>query len=111
MRDERGPALLTKAGVKIALASFGYGLGYTGSAYHGRWLLLEAAMASGFGLSQEQALKAVTINPAEILGVSDRIGSIVPGKDADIIILNGPPLDVKSWVEQVYIGGELVYKK
>jgi len=111
IRNERTPALLSEAGVKIALAGFGYGLGYTGSAYNGRWLLLEAALASGFGLSEEQALKAVTINPAEILGVSDRIGSIAPGKDGDIIILSGYPLDVRSWVEQVYIGGELVYKK
>lgn len=111
MRDERTPALLTKAGVKIALASFGYGTGYTGSSYQGRWLLLEAALATGFGLSEEDALKAVTINPAEILGVADRIGSIEPGKDADIIILDGHPLHFKSWVEKVLIEGELVYKK
>lgn len=111
LRDERTPALLTGAGVKIALASFGYGTGYTGSFYHGRWLLLEAALATGFGLSDEDALKAVTINPAEILGVADRIGSIELGKDADIIILNGHPLNIKSWVEQVLVKGEVVYKK
>lgn len=111
LRDERTPALLADAGVKIALASFGYGTGYTGSSYHGRWLLLEAALATGFGLSEEDALKAVTINPAEILGVADRIGSIEPGKDADIIILDGHPLNIKSWVEQVLIEGEVVYKK
>jgi imidazolonepropionase-like amidohydrolase len=111
LRNERTPALLTRAGVKIALASFGYGTGYTGSSYHGRWLLLEAALATGFGLSEEEALKAVTINPAEILGVADRIGSLEPGKDADIIILDGHPLSIKSWVEQVLIDGEVVYKK
>jgi imidazolonepropionase-like amidohydrolase len=111
LRDERAPAMLSEAGVKIALASFGYGTGYTGSSYHGRWLLLEAALATGFGLSDDEALKAVTINPAEILGVADRIGSIEPGKDADIIILNGHPLNIKSWVEQVFIEGEVVYKK
>jgi len=111
LRDERTPAMLANAGVKIALASFGYGTGYTGSSYHGRWLLLEAALATGFGLSELEALKAVTINPAEILGVADRIGSIEPGKDADIIILDGHPLNIKSWVEQVLIQGEVVYMK
>ena len=111
LRDERAPALLSDAGVKIALASFGYGTGYTGSTYHGRWLLLEAALATGFGLSDEEALKAVTINPAEILGVADRIGSIEPGKDADLIILDGHPLNIKSWVEQVLIEGKVVYRK
>lgn len=111
LRDERTPAMLANAGVKIALASFGYGTGYTGSSYHGRWLLLEAALATGFGLSEVEALKAVTINPAEILGVSDRIGSIEPGKDADIIILDGHPLNIKSWVEKVLIQGEVVYMK
>ncbi|MFC2165309.1 amidohydrolase family protein [Acidobacteriota bacterium] len=111
LRNERTPALLAEAGVKIALASFGYGTGYTGSSYQGRWLLLEAALATGFGLSEEDALKAVTINPAEILGVADRIGSIEPGKDADIIILDRHPLDIKSWVEQVLIEGKVVYKK
>jgi imidazolonepropionase-like amidohydrolase len=111
LRNERMPALLAEAGVKFALASFGYGTGYTGSTYHGRWILLEAALATGFGLAEEEALKAITINPAEILGVADRIGSIALGKDADIIILDGHPLNLKSWVEQVFIEGELVYKK
>jgi imidazolonepropionase-like amidohydrolase len=108
--NERNAALLAGAGVKIAMASFGYSTGYTGSAYQGRWLLLEAAVATGFGLPEEEALKAVTIHPAEILGVADRIGSIVKGKDADLIILDGPPLDPKSWVEKVFINGILVHE-
>lgn len=109
--DERNAALLAGAGVKIALASFGYSTGYTASAFQGRWLLLEAAVAAGFGLPEEQALRAVTIHAAEILGVADRIGSLAPGKDADLIILDGPPLDPKTRVEQVYIDGTLVYER
>ncbi len=111
MVNERNAALLAGAGVRVALASFGYSTGYTGSAYQGRWLLLEAAVATGFGLPEAEALRAVTINAAEILGVADRIGSIAKGKDADLVILGGPPLDPKSWVEQVLIDGELVFEQ
>jgi imidazolonepropionase-like amidohydrolase len=111
LASEQGASLLTKAGVKVAIASFGYRYGFPGSRYQGRWLLLEAAISAGFGLSDEDALKAVTTNPAEILGVANRIGSLAPGKDADVIILNGPPLGLKTWVEQVYIDGVLAYRR
>jgi imidazolonepropionase-like amidohydrolase len=108
--DERNAALLTKAGVKIAIASFGFGNRFS-DAVQGKWLLLEAGLTSGFDLAEEDALKAVTINAAEILQVADRIGSLEPGKDADIVILDGPPLSTKTFVERVYINGELVYTK
>jgi len=110
LMDERNAALLSKAGVKIAIASFGYGQKYS-DAVQGKWLLLEAGLATGYDLSEEEALKAVTISAAEILGVADRIGSIEQGKDADIIILNGHPLRLKSFVECVYINGEPIYRK
>lgn len=111
LRNEENAALLANAGVKIAIASFGYGRGFAGSAFQGRWLLLEAALATGFGLSEKEALKAVTINAAEILGVADRVGSLEKGKDADIVILDGPPLNINTRVEQVYIDGKPVYKR
>jgi len=53
----------------------------------------------------------VTLYPAQILGVADRLGSLETGKDADVIILDGPPLRMKTWVESVYVGGELVYSR
>ncbi len=108
--NERNAAILVDAGVKIAIASFskGYGRPFPGT---GKWLLLEAAVATGFGLSDEDALRAVTINAAEILGVENRVGSLEPGKDADIIILNGPPLSIKTWIEKVFIDGKQVYTK
>ncbi len=111
LNDERNAGLLADAGVKIAIASFGRGSGFEGSAYRGRWLLHEAAIATGYGLSDEDALKAVTINAAEILGVDSRLGSIEKGKDADIIILDGEPLKLKTWVTKVIIDGELLYDK
>jgi imidazolonepropionase-like amidohydrolase len=109
--DEHNAALLAKAGVKIAIASFGFGFGRFGDAVQGKWLLLEAGLATGFDLSEEDALKAVTINAAEILGVANRVGSLEPGKDADIIILDGHPLNIKTWVEKVYIDGDLIFTR
>ncbi len=111
LREERQAALLQEAGVKIALASFAYGRGYMGSSSQGRWVLLEAALASAFGLKEEEALKAVTINAAEILGVSDRVGSLERGKDADLIILDGHPLQIRTRVEKVFGGGRLIYQR
>jgi imidazolonepropionase-like amidohydrolase len=111
LMSETNAAELTEAGVKIAIGSFGFGFGSFGGATQGRWLLIEAAYATGYGLSDEDALKAVTINAAEILGVADRIGSLEAGKDADILILDGYPLHVKTWVEKVFINGELIHDR
>jgi imidazolonepropionase-like amidohydrolase len=111
LMSESNAAELTAAGVKVAFASFGFGFGSFGGATQGRWLLIEAAYATGYGLSDEDALKAVTINAAEILGVDDRVGSLEVGKDADIIVLDGYPLNVKTWVEKVFINGELIHDR
>jgi len=111
LANDYNAAELINAGVKIAFASYGSGDGFTSRGYQGRWLMLEAGLATGFGVSEEDALKAITINPAEILGVDDRIGSIEAGKDADIVILDGPPLMLKTWAERVYISGMLAYSK
>ena len=66
---------------------------------------------AGYGMSDDQVLKAVTLVPAQILGVADRVGSLEVGKDADVIVLDGPPLSVKTWVRRVYVNGELVHAK
>ena len=61
------------------------------------------------GLPEERALETVTINPARILGVEDRVGSLEPGKDADFILLNGDPWDARSKVVATLIEGEQVF--
>ncbi len=109
--DERTAARLTAAGVTVAIASFSRAFGTLAPAGTGKWLLIDGAIAGGYGMSDENILKAVTQNAAEILGVGDRIGSLAPGKDADVIVLDGPPLSVKTWVERVYVNGELVYRR
>ncbi|MBM3788944.1 MAG: amidohydrolase family protein, partial [Acidobacteria bacterium] len=77
----------------------------------GKWLLIEAAYLAGFGLSDEEALRAITIHPAEILGVAGRVGSLERGKDADLLILSGYPLNIKSRVEQVFVDGARVFPR
>jgi imidazolonepropionase-like amidohydrolase len=70
-------------------------------------LAVYAALAVREGLPPAEALKAVTINPARILGVEKRLGSIEAGKDADIVVWNGDPLDVRCKPDKVYIRGTL----
>lgn len=92
------PARLHEAGVRFAIS------GGSGALYTNR-LPYEAGVAVAFGLPEEEALKAVTINAAEIMGIGDRVGSLEPGKQATFIITTGTPLDTTTDVEQAYIQG------
>jgi len=74
-------------------------------------LRTSAITAVKYGFDKETALKSLTINAAEILGVSKRVGSIRRGKDADLVILNGDPLQPTSTVEMVIINGTIVYRR
>lgn len=74
------------------------------------YLPLCAALAMKDGLEEEEALKAITINPAKILGLDDRIGSLEPGKDADLVICTSSVLDTQNIVEYTIINGEVVYE-
>jgi imidazolonepropionase-like amidohydrolase len=94
------PAELAKRGVKIAFASF--------EAHNSRNLPYQAGFASAFGLPYEEALKAITLNPAEIWGVAGKSGSLDAGKLANVVVANGDPLDVKTDVKQVFINGESI---
>ncbi len=92
------PAKLHAAGVKFAIS------GGAGALYTNR-LPWEAGVAVAFGLSEEEALKAVTINAAELMGVADRVGSLEVGKQATLLITTGTPLDMTTNIEQSYIQG------
>lgn len=96
------PALLHRAGVKIALITDHPILPVSS-------LRLEAALALREGLPHDIALKAITLSAAEIIGVSDRVGSIEPGKDADLVILDGDPFAVATNIKQVFINGKTVF--
>ena len=109
--DERLAARLTAAGVTMAIATFSRAFGTLAPSGSGKWLLIDAAIAAGYGMSEADVLRAVTLMPATILGIAKRVGSLDVGKDADVIILNGPPLSVKTWVERTYVNGELVHQR
>jgi len=93
----RLPALLQQRGVKIVFASYG--------AHNVRNLPYAAGYATAFGLSHDEALKAITLNPAEVWGLSDQLGSLDTGKTANVVVANGDPLDVTTDVKQVFIAG------
>ena len=76
-----------------------------------QYLPLTAALAVRGGLSREDALMAITANAAKILGVSDRLGTVETGKDADFALFSGDPLDVATTPDVVIIGGETAFKK
>ncbi|NUO82886.1 amidohydrolase family protein [candidate division KSB1 bacterium] len=91
------PKKLHEAGVKFCLANF--------ENSNVRNLPYEAATASAYGLPKEEALKSITLYAAEILGVSDRVGSLEVGKDATLFITTGDPLEITTQVERVFIQG------
>lgn len=70
-----------------------------------RWLGHHAGMAAAFGLPRDAALRAVTLSPAELLGVADRVGSLDPGKRADVIVTDDDPLELRSHVRFEFIDG------
>ncbi|MFW6065045.1 MAG: amidohydrolase [Candidatus Natronoplasma sp.] len=93
------PAILTDKGVKVALMT-------DSPVIPTKYLNLMAAYSVKEGMSEEEALKAITINAAEICGVDHRVGSLEEGKDANIVVLDGDPLEIKTRVEKVFIEGD-----
>lgn len=91
------PVILNKAGVKIAFAS--------SSATEAKDLPYHAAKAAAFGLDKKEALKAVTIYPAEIFGVDKIMGSLEKGKAANIVLADGDILEQRTNIKKVYIDG------
>lgn len=89
--------LMKKAGVKVALR--------TSETENVRNLLFNAGFAAAYGLGREEALKAITIVPAEIFGVSDKLGSIETGKTANLVVTDGDPFETKTNIIHVFIDG------
>jgi imidazolonepropionase-like amidohydrolase len=96
-------AKLQQAGVRFCIASNG-----RGAETNERNVGYEAGLAAGYGLPKEEALKAVTIYPAQILGLADRLGSLETGKAATLIVTNGDPLDFPTQVEAAFIDGRKI---
>ena len=101
-RSTVNPGLLAKAGVEISIITdhpvcpIGH-------------LVLQATLAVRDGLDRETALRAITINPARVLGLDDRLGTLEVGKLGDLVVWSGDPLDVMQRAQRVFIEGEQVY--
>lgn len=97
----RNPGVMAHAGVKVAIQ--------TDATWAVRYLTINAALAVREGMREEDALRAITINAAEIIGVDDRVGSLEAGKDADVVVFSGHPFEYKSVPEMVMVDGDIVY--
>lgn len=102
-RSLENPGKLAEAGVEISIIT-------DHPVVPINFLIYQAALAMKEGLDRETALRSVTINPAKVLGLEDRIGSLETGKDADIVLWSGDPLDVMQRALTVWIGGREVYR-
>ncbi len=94
-------AKLQQAGVRFCIST-----GDSGSAV--RNLPFHAGMAAAFGLPKEEALKAVTLYPAQIMNISDRLGSIEVGKMANLVVADGDPLEARTHIRYVFIDGRQI---
>lgn len=101
-RSLANPGHLARAGVQIAITT-------DAPVIPINFLIYQVILAVKEGLDRTTALESVTINPARILGLDDRVGSIEPGKDADLALWSGDPLDIYSRVETVWVDGRQVY--
>jgi imidazolonepropionase-like amidohydrolase len=104
--------VLEQTGVPFSLGTLSSSISLNGLA--GRDLTslpLEAAFAVRGGASERTALAALTIVPARQLGLQDRLGSLEVGKDADLLIFDGDPLDYRTYVETALVSGRTVYER
>ncbi len=104
-RAYKSAAELHAAGVKIGFASGAGGGGGPGGPHDSRTLPFEAGFAVGYGLPKSAAIMALTRNPAEMLGVADQIGTLEKGKLANLIVVDGDPLDFTGQVVRVLVAG------
>lgn len=99
-------AVLANRDVPLAISS-----GVEGYVPKTRVARYEAAMAAVYGLNTDRALRAVTLGPAEILGIADRVGSLQAGKHADLVLYDGDPFEHATHVTHVTVNGKLVYDR
>ncbi|TDD02501.1 amidohydrolase [Nonomuraea deserti] len=101
-RSLRNPGILARAGVELAITT-----DHPVVPIH--FLVHQATLAVKEGMDPAEALRSITLNPARIMGLDDRVGSLRPGLDGDVVIWSGDPLDVMSRARRVFISGREVY--
>jgi imidazolonepropionase-like amidohydrolase len=101
-RSLANPGKLAAAGVTIAITT-------DHPVVPINFLVHQASLSVKYGLDRDTALRALTINPARIIGIDDRLGSLEPGKDGDVVVWSGDPLDVLSRVQRAFMNGREIY--
>ncbi|MEU3016177.1 amidohydrolase [Nocardiopsis sp. NPDC007018] len=101
-RTLANPGILDRAGVKVALTT-------DAPVIPIEFLVYQAILCVKEGMDRDSALRALTVNPAEIMGLDDRVGSLRPGLDADVVVWSGDPLDIMSRAVRVFVDGQEVY--
>lgn len=97
----KNPGIMSEAGVTVAIQ--------TDEMSAVKYLTINAALASREGMPEAEALRAITINAAQVIGVDDRVGSLEVGKDADIVVFSGHPFDYRTVAELVLVDGQVAY--
>ena len=103
-RTPKAPGILTAAGVKVSIIT-------DHPVVPIEFLVDQAALAVKHGMAPADALRAITLNPAEVLGIADRLGSLAPGKDADLVLWEGDPLDTRNRTLRVWQQGREVMRR
>ncbi|NUT38766.1 MAG: amidohydrolase [Thermoactinospora sp.] len=101
-RSLRNPGILARAGVRIAITT-------DHPVVPINFLVHQVTLAVKEGLDRDEALRSITVNPARIMGLDDRVGSLTPGLDGDVVIWSGDPLDIFSRALRVFVNGREVY--
>lgn len=101
--------ILHDAGIRFAVQSSGFGGPFT--TYGTSHLWYQGAVLVRQGVPRDEAMRALTIHPAKILGLDHRLGSIEEGKDANLTVFTGDVFDIRSWVDRVFIEGREVYNR
>lgn len=101
------PKIYREKGIPITFQVSGSSTSTLGNSF----LWYQAATAVKYGMPVDEALQAITRRPAELLGVAEFVGTLEPGKDADLVVLSGDPLKVNTWVETTVVNGQVVYER
>lgn len=102
-RIPQAPGILQRAGVKVSIIT-------DHPVVPIDYLVVQASVAAKEGMDHDEALRAITLNPAEVLGVDDRVGSLDVGKDADVVLWSGDPLDIRNRAHRVWMRGTQVLR-
>ena len=106
---QENPALLRKAGVQVAL--IGNAGGGDEEAFNVRNLKQEAGNSVSYGMTWDDALRAVTLAPAEVFGAADRVGSLQPGREGNVVVWSGDPFEFSTRAEHVFVRGREYHDK